>query len=154
MPVSQDPFHDDPFMNPLFFGPNQVRMGGVLKYEKLRLLWRKSELTSTLQMGMIDNGESALVPAGGGLGGMSMMNRMGGSMGGSSMVMMSSSFSSGGNVQVSTTTARMGPGGVAEVQRQAGLLSYANTNMLEKLNFSVAWHFLCIPSVQESLACS
>jgi hypothetical protein len=55
----------------------------------------------------------------GGMGPLSGMQMMGNMGGGSMMVMHSSSFSSDGRtVHSSTTQARMGPGGVAEIQRQ------------------------------------
>ena len=59
----------------------------------------------------------SLIP-GGGMTMMSGMNSRG--MGGGSMMMISSSFSNsnGGEVHMSSTTARMGPGGLTEVQRQ------------------------------------
>lgn len=54
-------------------------------------------------------------------GGTSMMSNMGGGSG--MMIMSSSSFSNNGReVHSSTTQARMGPGGVAEIQRQVSLL--------------------------------
>jgi hypothetical protein len=74
-------------------------------------------------------GGMSLMPMGGmnGFGGMSMMSNMGGGSG-SMMVMHSSSFSSDGRtVHSSTTSARMGPGGVAEIQRQVSLKAHTCT---------------------------
>jgi hypothetical protein len=69
-------------------------------------------------MMMLGNGDGMSLIPGGHMTMMSSMNT--GRMGGSSMMMVSSSFSStnGGEIHMSSTTARIGPGGVTEVQRQ------------------------------------
>ena len=71
------------------------------------------DLRSAFQGNLLENGNLGMMPN------MSlMMGNMGG-MGNGSMVMMSSSFSSNGReVHSSTTTSRIGPGGVAEIQSQ------------------------------------
>jgi len=110
--MGHDPFEDDPFFRDPFGGfPGR---GGLVG-------------------GSFDNFGGMQMT----MGGFPSMNQMmmsgGGMGGGSSMVFQSSSFSSNGRtVHQSSTTARMGPGGVAEVQSQVRDGSGRERIMLER----------------------
>ncbi len=108
--MQRDPFADffgnDPFDDPLFSGFPRGRGRNQGVCHDFYVFSERNALIWPFQL--LGNGD---------IGGMMQSMRAGGN--GGSMVVMSSSFSSNGReVHSSTTSARMGPGGVAEIQSQ------------------------------------